>query len=142
MLLTMPEKSKIERVFYHYSFWECYRNGMWRKLESGEERDMLSLAVEFTGDDEAYGAAMLRVVNEWPVTCKHHLSDLGLNRRAFVGHAAACLAHGLPEYITRQAWALLTDDQRVRANRRADIAIEAWENAHLRRTDAQTELGF
>lgn len=111
--------------------WEDWKAGMWRKVSKSEEETFLSAAVEFTGNAELYGSWMLRVIAAWPVSCEHNLTDLSLNRKAWVGHAATQMAINCPEYITRMAWGLLTDQQRIDANRQAQRAIEQWEADYI-----------
>jgi hypothetical protein len=103
---------------------------MWRKVSGAERAELLRAAISFTGDAERYGAAMLEIINAWPLSCEHNLTDLGQNRRAWIGHAACCLAIGCPEDVTREAWGHLTEEQRVAADRKALTAILAWQNAH------------
>jgi hypothetical protein len=55
-----------------------------------------------------------------------------MNRQAYIGHAAACIAIGSPEYITRLAWHQLTNDQQDKANNKADIAIKTWEENYAK----------
>lgn len=121
---------KGNRIYRHYSEWEDYINGMWRKLASSEEDSMLKLAIYFTGNHLLYGKWMISAVDQWPITCEHNLSDLSQNRRAFIGHCAACLGIGSPEYITRMAWGYLTREQQDSANAMADIAIKRWEETY------------
>lgn len=99
---------------------------MWRRCNSSDEILFLSRAIEFTGNHTQYGNAMRNVIDAWPITCRQNLSDLNLNRRAFIGHAACSLEFNCPEYITRMAWAELTDLQRLLANKEADITIQIW----------------
>lgn len=119
---------KTNQIFVHYELWEDYHAGMWRKLSSKEEEDSFrKIAIDFTGDHIRYGAAMLRAIKEWPNTCMHNLSNPALNKRAFIGHAACALVINCPEYIVRQAWWKLTEDQRILADQQADNAIQLWE---------------
>jgi len=111
--------------------------GMWRKLSKDEEDDYLRRAIEFTGDWKLYGNWMQRVINEWPISCEHNLTDLQQNRKAWLGHAAICLAIGCPEYITRAAWGHLTDEQRNKANAEAQRAIDRWEAMYADKTGEQ-----
>ncbi len=124
LLLPMP------RIFHPYEIWEDYLAGMWRDITKEEQRAMLPKAIEFTGDAALYGSFMQRVIREWPITCEHNLSDAGQNRKAFIGHAAACLAIGAPEYVTREAWGHLTLRQQDEANAEADRAIRDWRRIH------------
>jgi len=88
---------------------------------------MLSEAIDFTGDAERYGAAMLRVVREWRYSCEHNLSNLSQNRKAWLGHAACALEKGLCEDVVREACGRLTAEQQGAANAKAQQAIEEWE---------------
>lgn len=117
----------MRRIYHPYWQWEDYKAGMWRKLAADEESEMLQLAIDFTGDAEQYGSFMLRVANEYIYACEHNLSDTGMNRRAWIGHAACNLAIHCPEYLTRRAWWMLTPEQRIAADAKADEAIAHWE---------------
>lgn len=104
---------------------------MWRKVSKSQEAKLLQMAIEFTGNAELYGRWMRRVVTDWPIACEHNLTDLSQNRKAWIGHAATQMAIDCPEYITRAAWAHLTDQQRIDANKQADHAIEIWESNYI-----------
>lgn len=122
----------MKRIYHPYTKWEEFHAGMWNKHSPEIEEKMLGFAIEFTGDANRYGAAMLRVIEEWPYSCEHNLTCKGMNRQAWIGHAAICLEHGIPEHVTRAAWNELTDQQRIEANAMADIAIAAWEEKWLK----------
>jgi len=115
---------------------------MWRKVSKSEELEFLPKAIEFTGDHVLYGSFMRRVIVEWPIGCEQNLTDLMINRKAWVGHAATCLAIRCPEYITRAAWGHLTDEQRSLANRQAQNAIDEWEARYVRNLTSQICLSL
>lgn len=117
----------MKRVYHPYHLWEDYLAGMWRKVDSSEEKIFLEKAIAFTGDHLLYGSWMMKVIEQWPITCEHNLTDPTQNRRAWIGHCAAALGINCPEYITRLAWGFLNQGQQDRANADADKAIEAWE---------------
>jgi len=118
---------KTKQIFVHWGLWEDYHAGMWRTLTKPDEPEFRKLAIEFTGDHIKYGKAMLKVLDQWPNTCMNSLSNPSINKRAFIGHAACALEINCPEYIVRQAWWILTEEQRTLANQQADIAINEWE---------------
>jgi hypothetical protein len=118
----------VKQIYHPYTAWEDYKAGMWRKVPASEEAKYLDEAIRFTGDALEYGSYMLRVAKEWPISCEHNLTDTSQNRRAWIGHAACCLAINSPEYLTRQAWGYLTQKQQDDANAQADAAIRYWEN--------------
>lgn len=121
----------MKRVFHPYHLWEDFKCGMWRNVVGDERNLWLQKAVEFTGDAELYGLWMMKVIKAWPISCEQNLTCTSMNRQAWIGHAACCLAIGCPEDITRAAWHLLTDQQRNEANQKADEAIKAWELGYI-----------
>lgn len=116
------------RIFHHYLLWEDYKNGMWTRLKPTDESDFIEKAILFTGDYQLYGSYMMKVAEHWPICCEQNLSNLSQNRRAWIGQAASCMAINCPEYITRQAWGCLTQQQQDDANEMADTAIRWWED--------------
>lgn len=116
-----------DRVYHPYFDWEEVEANMWGEVKN--RKAYLKKAIAFTGDHKKYGRFMLRVINEWPISCENALTDHKLNRRAWLGHAATAMALGCPEDITREAWGFLSERQRTLANREADRAICVWEGA-------------
>ena len=116
---------KLKRVWLPIDQWEEISANMWGEVVN--RRIFLQRAVIFTGNHRLYGRYMQRVTIEWPNSCINALTDYNLNRKAWIGHAACALALHCPEDITRQAWGLLTNEQRILANRQADRAIQSWE---------------
>lgn len=120
----MPQ---INKIWHHYQNWEDYHAGLWRTISGKERTKLLKKAIEFTGDAKLYGSFMQRVIIEWPISCEQNLSDQNINRRAWIGHAACCLAIGAPDDVTRTAWGYLSQVQQDDANAEADRAISEWE---------------
>lgn len=120
----------MKRIYHPYTTWEEVKSGMWDKVSKEKEDQFLPIAIEFTGDHLRYGMAMNRVINEWPISCENSLTDTGINRKAWLGHAACSLQLGIPEYIVRTAWNQLTEMQRELANSQADHYINQWIQKH------------
>ena len=116
---------KLKRIWLPIDAWEEIGHNMWGDVPN--RRIALYRAQIFTGNHRLYGRYMQRVTVEWPNSCINALTDYSLNRKAWIGHAACALALRCPEDITRQAWGLLTDEQRTLANRQASGAIQSWE---------------
>lgn len=116
---------------------------MWADVSDAERKRFVAVAFDFTSDAERYGAAMLRVLDEFPIACQQNLTERAINQQAWIGHAACYLATGCPEYATRDAWANLTDEQKDAANAKADAAIREWSKRHAveaRRVHPQVEI--
>ena len=120
---------KLKRIWLPIDTWEEIGFNMWGEVAN--RRLFLQRAEIFTGNHRLYGRYMQRVAVEWPNSCINALTDYNLNRKAWIGHAACALALRCPEDITRQAWGLLTNEQRILANRQADGAIQSWEMRYI-----------
>jgi hypothetical protein len=119
-------KKLIDRIYHPYWKWEEVMYNMWGS--SPNKYEHLEWAVEFTGNHNLYGEWMLKVVQDWPHSCAHNLSNAEQNRKAWIGHAACAYANKCPEDIVRSAWSKLTRDQQDLANAAAQRAIDHWES--------------
>lgn len=112
----------VKQTYIPYWLWEDYKNGMWAKGNI----DDLQKAIDFTGNYIKYGQAMKDVVEKWPNTMLNTLSNTSVNRRAFLGHCAVSFKLNISENITRLAWGLLTEKQRIEADKQAQSVIDKW----------------
>jgi len=119
---------KLPRVYRPVSEWEECDYNMWGEVNSHNET--LENAIAFTSNHRLYGKYMRRVTRQWPISCENALTDYNLNRKAWLGHAACALYAKIPEWITREAWRELTDEQQLLANNQARSAIQSWENRY------------
>ncbi len=131
--------TKLERVYHPVCDWEEMKFNMYGSVD--DRKLWVKRAIEFTSDHKKYGRFMMRVVNEWPVSCENALTDYLMNRKAWVGHAAVALAIGCPEDIVREAWGNLTDEQQSLANKEADAAIQAWEHNYIKSKLVDKNMG-
>lgn len=118
----------MKKIWHPFQEWEDVE--MWTPCHASDRKRLLEIAIDFTGDHKRYGKAMLDVLSVFPKACEHNLSDVGMNRQAWIGHAACFLATRCPEDVTREAWGLLSDEQRDLANAEADKAIDIWVADH------------
>jgi acyl-CoA-binding protein len=126
--MNLSKTIVIPRLYYHYELWEEYKYNMWTPITGLEHDNLLKVAISFTGDAIKYGKYMLKVIDKWYISCAVNLSNRNMNRQAWIGHAATCLAIKCLESITREAWHYLTQKQQDDANEKADNAIMLWEN--------------
>lgn len=73
---------------------------------------------------------MREAVQTWPKSAAHRLTDDGMNQRAWLGWAAAGLAHGVPAHITRASWWQLSETERAAANAAADRVMTDYRRDH------------
>ena len=119
-------KRRFKRVYHPYHLWEEYHAGMW-VVTAGEKRKAHAIAAKnLMRNPNEFREAMLRAVNEWPISCEVNLTASSINQRAWLGHAGCCIAVGSPEDCTRLGWHMLNEEEQDKANAAADEAIEEW----------------
>lgn len=112
-------------IWHPYWAWEEVKHNMWGDVTNRKE--FLRKAIEFTGDSHLYGTWMINVAENWKYSCEHNLTKSDINKKAWIGHAAAAMAIQCPEDIVREAWGHLSERQQDMANMRAQEAINHWE---------------
>lgn len=115
----------MERIFHHFSKWEDYHNGMYAESKNGRKERVLKAAY-ILGNPTICREAMEKVVSEWEISAECNLSNAEINRKAWLGQAACSCYAGIHEDETREAWGLLTDEQRKTANAIAIEIIKKW----------------
>lgn len=115
------------RQKYPYHEWEDYQAGLY-----GLEWDggVLEAAALLRMPD-VLEVEMRRAVREWPKAAAHHLTDGGMNQRAWLGWAACGISKSVPAHLTRAAWWTLTETQRAQANAAADAVIAEYEQSRV-----------
>lgn len=115
----------MKRIFHHYNKWEDFHNGMYNEDRQGR-KDRVQAAVSVLGEPSVCEKAMRMVVDNWPIATEFNLSNAEINRRAWLGQAACNIFAGVHEDETREAWGLLTIEQRTTANAIATRIIRGW----------------
>ena len=117
----------MERIFHHYSKWEDFHAGMYDESKDGRA-ERVTAAAKILGTPSICRKAMEKVIAEWPVATEYNLSNAGINRKAWLGQAACSCYGGIHEDETREAWGVMTPEQRTEANRIAAEIIKKWLN--------------
>ena len=74
---------------------------------------------------------MKEVVFEWENSMLNFLSNMSINRKAYLGHCAVMYKIQIPEYIVRNVWKLLTEKEQNLANKQAENTIKIWESWYI-----------
>lgn len=122
---------RYKRVFRHYEELEEFQAGMWRILRGDARKEKLTAAAALMRDSDAFKAAMLRAIWEWPLSCECAFTADAVNRIAWLGHAGCCIATGSPEEATRAGWHTLDAAEQDEANRVAQEALDTWEAMYV-----------
>lgn len=137
-----------DRVFHTYEKWECHKAGFFATKMNGFTKDEAEDEfADFLKSENDFDLALQGVVREWKYSCEQNLTNIALNRIAWLGQASACYARGIPSKY-RAGWFKLTEEQQDRANEIALKYLNIWleENGreHISMEDAnpsrQSEL--
>lgn len=115
------------RIFHTFDKWECAKAGFYEsKPPKGMSAEQCKEAYrDLLADDDAFRAALERVITEWKHSCEHYLTNAAMNRIAWLGQASLCIALGIPSEF-RSGFTLLTEEQQSNANQIALEALNKW----------------
>lgn len=127
------------RIFHTYEKWECYKAGFYENTKRGMTKGQCEEAYRaFLADLPKFGAALDAVITQWKHSCEHYLTNVAMNRVAWLGQAAACQALGIPSTF-RGGFYLLTEEQQTAANELALSYLNKWLAANGRATVTMEE---
>lgn len=118
------EFRQFDRVFYHFSIWEDWKNGFY---ETGRDDNMSLMSKKVLSNSSDCKAQMMRVIQEWPFSSKQNLTNISLNRNAWLGQAACNISHGSNFIQTIDGWNMMDQMEQVRANKIAEQVIRHFE---------------
>lgn len=122
----------IDRIYHTFDKWECYPAGFYeKKPKDGDlsENDCRQRYAEMLADEAKFSAALERVIGEWTFSCEHYLTNVNMNRLAWLGQAALCIEHGIPSSY-RGGFNLLSAKQKKFANEIALRYLNKWLERH------------
>lgn len=133
------------RIFHTFDTWECYKAGFYSTTPPRGMRPMQCQETykEFLADLDRFEAALAGVIRYWEKSCEHYLTNVKMNRIAWLGQAALCYETGISSEF-RGGYFLLTEDQQRAANEMALKYLNRWMEANGRpevtMEDATTDL--
>ncbi len=123
------------KIYHHYKHWEDYKNGFYNNVSSEKRNELINKVIELFSDTDLTERYMNRVIEEWPKACEQNLSNISMNRIAYLGQAACCIYCGSPYMVTMNAWNLVGINYRLMADNTANKIIKQWEqNQKLKNT--------
>lgn len=117
----------MNRIYHTWDKWECYPAGFY---EDAPPRGMSAQQckeayAEFLRDSQAFRSALSVVLETWRNSCEHYLSNVNMNRIAWLGQAALCVATGIPAAY-RSGYHLLSEADKMSADLVALEALNKW----------------
>lgn len=114
------------RIFHTYDRWECFKAGLYATNVNGKtEEECKQEYYNVLTNPELFRKMLGIIIDQWTNSCEHYLTNTALNRIAWLGQAAVCLATGVPSKFSN-GWELLSDEQKDIANNIALEYLNKW----------------
>jgi len=117
----------MKRIYHTWEKWECYPAGFYESQPKDDwtPKQCETIYRDLLRDTPMFEASLCSVITQWKRSCEHYLSNEKMNRIAWLGQAALCVARGIPSCF-RGGFNLLTDEEQVRANASALKFLNRW----------------
>jgi len=120
----------MERIYHSYDKWEDHAHGFYDNVSGKNKPELIQAVVNLFSSDPQTRYFMKRVIDEWKYSCEHNLSNISMNRIAWLGQSACCLSNGVPSTVTMEAWSEVPLPFRERADKIANDLIQEWEERY------------
>lgn len=118
---------EMKRIFHTWDYWESYWAGFFEtKPPKGmSKKEAEQIYADFLRDTDAFSEALENILEKWPYSCEHNLTNEKLNRVAWMGQAALAYKHNIPAHC-RSGFRLLTEEEQKAADAVALKYINRW----------------
>lgn len=121
------------RIFHTYDKWECVNYNFYGTKKEGMTKEECELAfAEFLSDQDRFSHALEKVTTEWKFSCEHYLTNVAMNRIAWLGQAAVAYSLGIPSKFC-SGWQLMTEEKQDAANETALSYLNKWLSSNERK---------
>lgn len=117
----------MERLYHRFENWECYKSGFFKNVSGEDKKEKILKVIELFSNENLTELYMNKVIENWINSCEHNLTNLGLNRVAWIGQSACCLYANIPYKITMESWRLVDEKHRIKACEVAEKIIKKYE---------------
>lgn len=115
----------MNRIYHPYWRWEDFKAGFYDNCSGDKKTILIKSVIEMFSSEELTRTNMYRV-QEWQYSCEHNLTNISLNRIAYIGQSACCIYASVPSTVTMEAWSLLSKDIQTRSDLIAEEFLNYW----------------
>lgn len=123
----------MKRIYHPWDSWECFKAGFVKSNKKGTKEEFYSSCKSLLTNSQKFDIIIKEIFQKWPNSCEHNLTNLEMNRVAWLGQAACTYSLGIDCYTTREAWSHLTQAEKDEANRVASENIVLWERNYVKK---------
>lgn len=115
------------RIYHPYWLWEDYKAGFYTEYSKTELNDLNESVRYVFSSAEKTEQWMNNVILHWKYSTEHNLTNVSMNRVAWLGQAACCYYGGVPCKATMFLWKFLDEKVQRRSDKIANKIIKEWE---------------
>lgn len=137
--MSSPEREEktqeIKRLWEPWELWEDYKHNFYGGVVEDWQRDnTMQMYADMLRDLSRFEAALQVITREWVHSNRHNLTNVGLNRVAYLGQCACALLYKAPHKECRGGYQLLSEEEKSAADAMAQKYLDKWlaENAEAR----------
>lgn len=132
-----------KRIFHTFDKWECHKAGFYKNTKEGWTHEQCEDEyIRILTDQDLFASILEKVTTEWVHSCEHYLTNVAMNRLAWLGQAAVCYESGVPARYS-SAWARIPKADQDAANQTALNALNKWlENHTIESVNLDTASSF
>jgi len=125
--IEKDKELKEGRIVHTYEKWECYKAGFYfeHPPKGMSDDECTTKYKELLTDIPLFKSVLAQVITKWKNSCEHYLTNIDMNRIAWLGQASLCFLYGIPSKY-RSGFNLLTDEEKEKANRAACVYLNKW----------------
>ena len=125
-LFRSANTSDPDRIFHTYDKWECQKAGFYATAVPGKTKEECETeyATMLNNEDE-FRKALESVITNWKNSCEHYLTNIAMNRIAWLGQASLCYGRHIPSKY-KGGFNLLSEKQKDKANLIAYEYLNKW----------------
>lgn len=115
-----------DRIFHTFDKWECHKAGFYNNTHPTlTEIECKKEYKDFFLNENRFRNALKKVISEWQNSCEHYLTNISMNRIAWLGQASCCYDTGIPSTF-RSGFHLLDENEQSKANNIALEYLNKW----------------
>ena len=116
----------MKRIYHTWDKWECFHCGFYDSKKTGMTKDDCEEEYRKLLSDCSWFAEVLnKVITEWRYSCEHYLSNINMNRIAWLGQASLAYELNIPACY-RGGYSLLTEEEKSNADKVALKYLNKW----------------
>lgn len=117
----------MDRIYHRYEYWECFKAGFFKTSSGTERKELGKKVIELFEDSKKTEIFMQKVISEWIYSSEHNLTNISMNRVAWLGQSACCLYAKIPYSVTMENWRNVSEEKRNKACEIAERLIKEYE---------------